>query len=124
MDGDSFDIIDMVSKKLESMINPIASGIKRLADQVEAAIVGEANYEETMKYFIIHKNDDDRIAKGVLIKEKTDEGYTKLTQLFLDNENNIVCKKNGAPLGRNLKLSKLDNELLKVFKEKNYIIVT
>jgi hypothetical protein len=111
---DSIDIVfQKISRKIVTMINLF-----------ETAIVENVTYEEIMKYFIAHKYDDDKIVSGLLIKEVEEGGYTILIQMFLDKENNSVCRENGIPLGRRLKMPRLDDELLKAFKNKDCIIVT
>jgi hypothetical protein len=102
--------------------NGFFSAVKGLFNHIALAMIGEVAYEELMKYFIAHKSDDDAIVKGALLKETADDGITVITQVFLDKENNVVCAKNGIPLGRRLKTSSLDDELLAVFKDAELVI--
>jgi hypothetical protein len=86
------------------------------------AIVQSLSYEEAMKYFIAHKDDKPEIVKGALMKENVDGGFL-ITQVFLDKDNKPVDGKLGRPLGCKRKVSRLDKELLDLFKDNDLIIV-
>lgn len=86
-------------------------------------IEGEITYEMALKYFIAHKDDDERIVKGAMLKEPAGKGFVFLTQVCLDKDDKLVCQKNGKPIGRKLKAINLDDELLAVFKQENLVIV-
>jgi uncharacterized protein YneF (UPF0154 family) len=80
-------------------------------------------YVEAMKYFAAHKNDNPKIAKGALLKEEISGGGFMITQAFLDKSGNTVCDDKGVPLGSKLKVSALDEELVKAFKNAKMIVV-
>jgi DNA repair protein RadC len=81
------------------------------------------SYEEVMKYFLNHKNDDPQIVKGVMIKECTEDGKMALVQTFLNSKNEII-EKDDIPLGRRMtSKAGLDSELLALFKDKNIVVV-
>ncbi|GHV79253.1 hypothetical protein AGMMS49944_10440 [Spirochaetia bacterium] len=101
--------------------------MERLQDRLRALIeefttVELLSYADAMKYFIGHKSDNNSIAKGAMLKEIEDENYY-LTQVFLDKDNNLVCMDSGKPLGRKIKVTRFDDELLGVFKTKDLVIV-
>jgi hypothetical protein len=111
------------SRIMALFLTPLEKAVKNALLPIEWATNGEATYEEVMKFFIAHKNDNTLIVKGVLLKEDTQDGHTLLAQLFLDNKNKVVCNKDGMPIGRRLKITVLDDELRSVFKSTNAIIV-
>jgi len=81
------------------------------------------SYDEVMKYFIAHKNDNPAIVKGALLKEAVG-GYLLLTQTFLDkNDQPVFADSKGKSLGCKRKVKRLDNELLTLFKDANMIVV-
>jgi hypothetical protein len=83
----------------------------------------ELSYDEVMKYFIDHQGDDKRIVKGAMIRTETEKGHLFLTQVFLDEKDEMVCNEKGEPLGIKTEAIGLDAELLKVFKDNNTVIV-
>lgn len=108
--------------------HPAASSLKRIGNLIrgtikELTVVKSLSYEEAMRFFIDHKKDNMTIKKGAMLREDTDGSDVFFTQVFLDKDNNIVRDAGGKPLGRKLKVVQLDEELLKVFKRDDLVIV-
>lgn len=80
------------------------------------------SYEEVMKYLYAHKNDRSEIKKGVLYKMEDSEGYL-FVAAFLDKDNEPVIDAQGNPIGCKWSVEHLDDELLKLFKDKNMVLI-
>jgi hypothetical protein len=105
-----------------SLLDRVGNAITTFLMGLETTCIGEASYEEVMKFFFAHKNDDPRIVKGALSCKK-DGAHTVLIQIFLDKEEKVVCTEKGIPIGRRLKVSTVDEELLNAFKQTNLLVV-
>jgi uncharacterized membrane protein YkvA (DUF1232 family) len=79
-------------------------------------------YEEAMTFFVDHKRDNPRIAKGAILRAQVNDRI-EFTQVFLDKSNNLVCNTADIPYGRRLLVTGLDDELLAAFKDKDMIFV-
>ena len=82
----------------------------------------EFTYEEAMKYFIAHKDDNPDIKKGALLKEDAGDCLV-ITQVFLDKDDQTVNDSKGRPLGYKKRVKRLDSELINLFKDQNLVIV-
>ena len=109
------DLIQDLKPVFETLIGALM-GLK------EAVRSHTVSYDEVMKYFSDHQNDSPKIVKGALLKEETGDGF-ELIQVFLDKNNKPVVDKLGVPLGYRKKAKQLDDELLKIFKGGNLVIV-
>jgi len=101
---------------------PLLDIAKDLLGKFKEILSNELSYEEAMKYFIDHKNDSPAIVKGAMLKEKGDDGLV-ITLVFLDNGNKLVTDSIGNPLGCKRKVKQLDDELLRLFKDRDLVIV-
>ena len=110
-----------VIKKNESRLDFIWKNLIDLIS-VEDNIFAPISYSQVIKYFISDKPDNSSIKKGAVLVEHHSQGYL-ITQVFLDNTNNLVCGRNGTPYGRRLVTSDLDEELQDILGDKNLIIV-
>jgi hypothetical protein len=132
--SDNFDKKSYEQKEAEVVAEHVVKEIKKEAKSLFGIFRGaldgirkglsthELSYEEVMKYFVAHKNDKPGIVKGALLKENAEGGFL-VTQTFLDKDNKIVDGEYGRPLGYKRKVSRLDKELLDLFKDKSLIIV-
>jgi hypothetical protein len=92
-------------------------------ERLKEAASAKLSYEEAMKYFIEHKGDSPAIAKGAMLKESAGESVV-IFQVFLDKDNQLVENdKAGNSLGCKIKVKQLDDELLRLFKDGNLVIV-
>jgi adenine C2-methylase RlmN of 23S rRNA A2503 and tRNA A37 len=113
--SDDSDLLTDITKDLKDII-------KKCSDLIEnIATYNTISYDDVIKYFI-KSNKDSRIVKGVLLKEQKDNLFI-LYQIFLDKENNIVCKADQSPIGRSLKTKQLDTELIELFGTKDMVLV-
>ncbi|MDR2798839.1 MAG: hypothetical protein LBB80_10905 [Treponema sp.] len=113
-------------KNINELLGDLLNNAKNfLFTTIESVIEDkELSYEDVMKYFLEHQGDDARIAKGAMIRANDEKGYVILTQVFLDEKNELVCGTDGAPLGRKITVPKLDAELVKLFKNNNLVVVS
>ena len=103
-------------KDIKQTLDTVKSALKdALKDLKEILGPGELSYEEAMKYFIDHKDDNPAIEKGALLKEASGDGYV-ITQVFLDKDDKPV-------IGCKRRVKNLDSELLNLFKDKDMVIV-
>ena len=104
-------------------IKPLYDYIKGVLRTVKLELgAHKISYEEVLKYCIAHKDDSPDIVKGALIKETSGKD-TIITQVFLDKENKIVTGEFGRPMGYKKKVTKMDDELLHLFKDDDLIII-
>ena len=120
-----------MAKSPENIINDIISDLKPIINIVKSAFkdlkeglsfTRKLSYEESMKYFIEHKDDSPKIAKGAILKEDVEDGFL-ITQVFLDSNNELLNDRLGRPLGCKIKVAQLDDELLQLFKNESLIMV-
>ena len=86
-----------------------------------ANLIDEMTYEDAIKYFVNQRPSDSRVKKAAMLKESHSKGQL-ITQIFLDTNNELVCRSNGEPYGRKLIVKRLDDELTEAFAGKNLII--
>jgi hypothetical protein len=99
-------------KKEDSLLGIIRNALESL----RAETANKISYEEVMKYFIAHKDGSPAIVKGALLKLPAENGFL-ITQVFLDKDNNLVTGKKGELMGCKKKVTQLDDELLRLFKD-------
>ncbi|GHT85658.1 hypothetical protein FACS1894137_10220 [Spirochaetia bacterium] len=80
------------------------------------------SYEDAMNYFLANKNNHAEIVKGIILKEP-EGNYFFITQTFLDKNNAVVQDESGNPLGYKIKVTGIDSELSRLFKEGDLILV-
>ncbi|GET39845.1 hypothetical protein [Microseira wollei] len=80
------------------------------------------NYDTAIRYFVTERPPDPRIKKGAMLRSHRKKGYL-FSQVFLDKENQLVCKQNGIPYGRQILVKQFDEELNESFGDKDLIIV-
>lgn len=112
VDLEKFDLLDIVaSLRPLYILLPILRDIRKLT------------YENAISYFV-ENQPPVPVAKGVMILEPDEHSpYMYFTQLFLDDDDNVVSTHDGSPYGRRLLLRKLDSELSAVFGSKRIVIV-
>jgi len=110
---------DVEYQIVEENIPELANPLKGLMEVMRSTRV---SYDEVMKYFIAHKDDNPGIAKGALLKEAEGNGF-EIIQVFLDKDNMLVTDNLGKPLGYKKKANQLDDELLHLFKGNDLVIV-
>jgi hypothetical protein len=79
--------------------------------------------EEAMGWFTAHRGDDPRIAKGAMLRTSGERHGWTVTQVFLDADNALVLKPDGAPLGRRVNAIELDAELQDLFGDEQLVVV-
>jgi hypothetical protein len=108
-------VFSKIKKEVDDFLNEVS---EKISEILTCDII---SYDEVFKYFII-SNKDTRIAKGVLLKE--DKGkHILLYQVFLDKDDNIICKADQSPIGRKLEAKQLDIELKELFGTKDMVLV-
>lgn len=79
-------------------------------------------YEEAIKYFVTNRPAEKRAVKGAILMKKHSQG-NHISQVFLDETNQILYQADGKPYGRQLVAKQLDAELKETFDGKDLIIV-
>lgn len=79
-------------------------------------------FDEAINYFQSDMPSNSRVTKGVIIRQERPEGQL-LGQVFLDTNNQLVCRSDGTPYGRQLVSRKLDGKLNRTFGNKDLISV-
>jgi hypothetical protein len=85
-------------------------------------VVPVMTYEEAVQYFVTDRPSDPKIEKGAILRQSHSQG-DRLTQVFLDRNNDLVRDSDGKPYGRQLVARKIDEEFHNTFGDKNLIIV-
>jgi|GEM_PF-1336157 len=112
-----------IAALLESTVDKVSKTFGELTDKLrEVTGADRITYEEAMKYFIDHKGDSPAIAKGAILKEDIESGFM-VTQVFLDSNNQLVSDNLGNPLGFKRKVARMEDELLRLFKDGKLVIV-
>lgn len=79
-------------------------------------------FDQVITFFETDRPADFTVHKGVIIWQEHDEGQI-LGQIFLDQHNLIICRKDGTPYGRQLVTQHLDQKLAQTFDGRNLIFV-
>jgi hypothetical protein len=106
--------------RLEKNINLLVGLFEGV--EAEPHLTEIITFEESISYFVKKKPDDERVSKGVMLREKNPRGYMFI-QAFLDVDGGLITKKNGIPYGRKLLTRGFDKELDERFSNKNMILV-
>ncbi len=85
-------------------------------------IVPEMTYSEAMKYFVTAKPPESSFKRAAILIQPHPQGRLFL-QVFLDAQDDLVCKPDGGPYGRRLIVKAFDDELQKAFGDKDLLIV-
>ncbi|MDR2782751.1 MAG: hypothetical protein LBB48_02725 [Treponema sp.] len=107
--------IKNLTKPLFDMLGGVVKGLEN------SFKTQELSYEAAVKFLFDHKHDSPNIKKAVLCKEKTENGYV-VAAAFMDKDDQVVCDKMTRPIGGAWEVERLDDELLKTFKDKNTIV--
>ena len=102
---------------LENEVKQSLSGLFKTKE-----LIPVMTYESAIEYFVTDRPADPRIVKGAILHQPHRQGQ-HLAQVFLDKNNQLVCRHDGKPYGRQLVAERLDEELLEVFDGTNLIIV-
>jgi len=79
-------------------------------------------FDQLMTFFETDRPPNLTVHKGVIIRQEHVEGQL-LGQVFLDQHNLIVCRKDGTPYGRQLLTKHLDKKLTTTFGFHDFIFV-
>ncbi|MEQ9359544.1 hypothetical protein [Coleofasciculus chthonoplastes] len=78
-------------------------------------------FDQVITFFETDRPADFTVHKGVIIRQE-DVEVQILGQVFLDQHNRIVCRKDGTPYGRQLVAKSLDKKLIDHFADRNLIV--
>ncbi len=90
--------------------------------QVLPELQPHLNYDEAIKYFSSDYPPNSAAQKGAIIRQECTRGEL-LGLVFLDQNNEFVCRPDGTPYGRQLLGEKLDRKLSENFGDRDLIIV-
>jgi hypothetical protein len=85
-------------------------------------IQDELTYRDVISYFVTQRPSS--ASKGIVVRKSGLGGTYTVSQLFLDNRDEIMVKANGSSYGRELRVRRLDSELLGAFGDEDVIVVT
>lgn len=108
------------SPEYNQLIDNIASWLSDLLKVPEVLPI--LTYEEAIKYFVTNRPTEKRAVKGAILLKKHPQG-NHISQVFLDEKNQVVYQADGKPYGRQLVTKQLDAELKETFDGKDLIIV-
>lgn len=105
-------------KELINLVDDLEAWLARIPPKTD---YGVYTYRQAITYFIDARKNVE-FKRGVMVREKLNDGSLYLTLLLLDQNNKLV-KKGKHIVGRKLMLRKLDEQLSQSFKEHNVVIV-
>lgn len=79
-------------------------------------------FDQVISYFQSDQPQNSAVKNGAIIRQAHHEGQV-LGQVFLDRYNQIVCRQDGSPYGRQLVAKQLDPKLSNSFGSKDFIFV-
>lgn len=85
-------------------------------------VLEEITFDEAISYFQSDRPGTPNVKKGAIIRQEHPEGQF-LGQVFLDENNNLVCRSNGIPYGRQLVAKELDKKLIDVLGDRELIAI-
>jgi len=85
-------------------------------------VVDQMSYSEAIGYFIEQRPRDPRVKKGAMLLQPHPQGNL-LTQVFLDQKNDLASDPTGKPYGRRLVVRTLDQELDATFGDKDLVVI-
>lgn len=80
-------------------------------------------YKSAIEYFVTNRPTSLTVKKAAMLKEDHPQGYL-VSQVFLDENNEIVCQPNGSPYGRKAIVQRFDEEMADAFRDKDMIVIT
>lgn len=83
-------------------------------------VLEEITFDEAISYFQSDKPGNANVKKGAIIRQKHPEGQF-LGQVFLDGNNDLICRPDGTPYGRQLVAKKLDKKLNDILGDRELI---
>lgn len=98
----------------------LASLDNKLAKDPE--VISLMTYKSAIEYFVQNRPTLSEVKKGALMREAHSKGYL-VSQVFLDDMDEIVCKADGTPYGRKVVVRQFDEELTNSFRGTNMIII-
>ncbi|NES72372.1 MAG: hypothetical protein F6K24_47850 [Okeania sp. SIO2D1] len=102
----------------------IVAQFKELSPRILAKPEIQANisFDEVISYFQSDRPQNSAVKNGAIIRQAHAEGQV-LGQVFLDRNNQIVCRQDGSPYGRQLVANEFDKKLTDTFGDKDFIFV-
>jgi hypothetical protein len=79
-------------------------------------------YPELIAYFVSDRPAEPRVRRGAILRQRSRSGYL-IRQMFLDQQDQVVCDPSGEPYGRTIEARDLDEELLETFGDQDLILV-
>ncbi|MUG98756.1 hypothetical protein F7734_43275 [Scytonema sp. UIC 10036] len=115
-----FNFWNQKQHRITNLFSYIKDNIQNIHTNLE--FLSTITYSEVVKYFVEQRPNNIRVKKGAILLEIDSQGYI-LTQVFLDENNNLVIDSSNTPYGRRFKVKNIDNELREIFEDKDLIIV-
>lgn len=110
----------LTSEDVERIVRDFNQCLSRIQGIPE--VLEEITFEEAISYFQSDRPASLNLKKGAIIRQEHPEGQI-LGQVFLDENNHLICRSNGIPYGRQLVAKKLDKKLIEVLSYREVIAV-
>lgn len=110
----------LTSEDVERIVRDFNKCLSRIQGIPE--VLEEISFEEAISYFQSDRPGTPNVKKGAIIRQEHPEGQF-LGQVFLDENNNLICRSNGIPYGRQLVAKELDKKLIEVLGDRELIAV-
>ena len=82
----------------------------------------QLTYKSVIAYFIEQTPSDPKVSKGAMLRQSNPRGELTIIQIFLDEQNELICQSNGKPYGRRLVVQEMDEEVTNCFGKEDIII--
>lgn len=111
-------------KKPQTAIDGLVELIQAKLPQ-EPEVISVLTYRQVVEFFVTERPRVKEIKKGAILRQEypKKQGLVIIYQVFLDENNELVCRQdNGIPFGRKVLVKNFDEELLNYFENKDLLI--
>lgn len=84
--------------------------------------IDRISYSDAIHYFVTHPIASSRTSNGAILMRPEGQGHIVI-QAFVDDDWNVLQDSDGRPLGRKLKVQKVDDDLTTAFAGKEVLVV-
>lgn len=122
-------VFQNIPRKIQTSITFLIGLIKNLNSSLLEKIplaqetVSILTYKSMIEYFVINRPDEPNVNKAATLREEIKSKGYLITQVFLNEDNEVICRPDGSPYGRKFFAKTLDEELSDAFGNKNVIVI-
>ncbi len=113
-----------LSKPNHDLVNQLNKTIDKILMliPVEPETLELLTYKAAIEYFVTERPRTEECKKAALLRQNHQKGCL-VAQVFIDDENELVCRPNNSPYGRRLVVKNFDDELIEAFGGTDLIVI-